>query len=141
MTGYLPFALTNRRKTPRPPQRLAGGFSLCYSPLDQRMIRALANRTNGDVMTASAEEDVLVTVSETLGSAAGKVVAGAKRTASSLGEEKKQLVRVATKVRSKASRAIKKTQKKAKKAASSAKRAVASAKKSVKRVARKLKRR
>ena len=105
------------------------------------MIRPLANRTNGDVMTASAEEDVLVTVSETLGSAAGKVVAGAKRTASSLGEEKKQLVRVATKVRSKASRAIKKTQKKAKKAASSAKRAVASAKKSVKRVARKLKRR
>ena len=66
-------------------------------------------------MTASAEEEVLVTVSETLGSAAGKVVAGAKRTANSLGEEKDQLVRVATKVRSKARRAIKKSQKKAKK--------------------------
>jgi hypothetical protein len=105
------------------------------------MIRPRANRTNGDFMTASAEEDVLVTVGETLGSAAGKVVAGAKRTASSLDEEKKQLVRVATKVRSKASRAIKKTQKKAKKVTRSAKKAVASAKKSVKRVARKLKRR
>ncbi len=66
-------------------------------------------------MTASADEEVLVTVSETLGSAAGKVVAGAKRTANSLGEEKDQLVRVATKVRSKARRAIKKSQKKAKK--------------------------
>src|SRR5882724_8884452 len=90
--------------------------------------------SNGDFMTASAEEDVLVTVSETLGSAAGKVVAGAKRTANSLGEEKDQLVRVATKVRSKARRAIKKSQKKAKKVTTSAKR-------SVKRVARKLKRR
>ncbi len=92
-------------------------------------------------MTASAEEDVLVTVSETLGSAAGKVVAGAKRTASSLDAEKKQLVRVATKVRSKARRAIKKGQSKAKKVTKSAKRAAASAKRSVKRVARKLKRR
>jgi hypothetical protein len=92
-------------------------------------------------MTASAEEEVLVTVGETLGSAAGKVVAGAKRTASSLGEEKDQLVRVATKVRSKARRAIKRSQKKAKKVTSSAKKAVASAKRSVKRVARKLKRR
>jgi hypothetical protein len=105
------------------------------------MIPALANRTNGDFMTASVEEDVLVTVSETLGSAAGKVVAGAKRTAQSLGEEKEQLVRVATKVRSKARRAIKKTQGKAKKVTKSAKRAAASAKRSVKRVARKLKRR
>ena len=92
-------------------------------------------------MIASADEEVLVTVSETLGSAAGKVVAGAKRTANSLGEEKDQLVRVATKVRSKARRAIKKSQKKAKKVTRSAKKAVASAKRSVKRVARKLKRR
>jgi len=92
-------------------------------------------------MTASADEEVLVTVSETLGSAAGKVVAGARRTASSLGEEKAQLVRVANKVRSKARRAINKTQKKAKRVSGSAKKAVASAKKSVKRVARKLKRR
>jgi Sec-independent protein translocase protein TatA len=105
------------------------------------MIRPIANRTNGDFMTASAEEDVLVTVSETLGSAAGKVVAGAKRTAQSLGDEKEQLVRVATKVRSKARRAIKKTQSKAKKVTKSAKKAAASAKRSVKRVARKLKRR
>jgi hypothetical protein len=105
------------------------------------MIPPLANRTNGDFMTASAEEDMLVTVSETLGSAAGKVVAGAKRTAQSLDEEKEQLVRVATKVRSKARRAIKKTQSKAKKVTKSAKRAAASAKRSVKRVARKLKRR
>jgi dihydrofolate reductase len=92
-------------------------------------------------MTASADEEVLVTVSETLGSAAGKVVAGARRTANSLGEEKAQLARVATKVRSKARRAMSKTQKKAKRVSSSAKKAVASAKKSVKRVARKLKRR
>jgi len=92
-------------------------------------------------MTVSAEEEVLVTVGETLGSAAGKIVAGAKRTASSLGEEKDQLVRVATKVRSKARRAINKSQKKAKKVTRSAKKTVASAKRSVKRVARKLKRR
>ena len=99
-------------------------------------------------MTASADEEVLVTVSETLGSAAGKIVAGAKRTADSLGEEKAELVRVATKVRSQAKRVIKKTKTKARTAAKSAKKAVASAKKrvasakrSVKRVARKLKRR
>jgi ribosomal protein L30E len=91
--------------------------------------------------SASAEEEVLVTVSETLGSAAGKVVAGAKRTANSLSDEKAELARVATKVRSKARRAIKTTQKKAKKAAKSAKKAVASARKSVKRAARRLKRR
>lgn len=89
----------------------------------------------------AAEEEVLVTVSETLGSAAGKVVAGAKRTANSLHEEKAELARVATKVRRKARKSIKTTQKKAKKAAKSAKRAVASAKKSVKRLARRLKRR
>ena len=92
-------------------------------------------------MTASADEEVLVTVGETLGSAAGKVVAGAKRTVTSLGEEKDQLVRVATKVRSKAQRAVKKTQRKAKSVTKSAKKAATSAKRSVKRVARKLKRR
>ena len=99
-------------------------------------------------MTASADEEVLVTVGETLGSAAGKIVAGAKRTADSLGEEKAELTRVATKVRSRARRVITKTKKKAgiaaksaKKAVASAKKTVASAKRSVKRVARKLKRR
>lgn len=89
----------------------------------------------------SADENVVVTVSETLGSAAGKVVAGAKRTADSLGAEKAELTRVAKRVRSDARAAIKKTRKKASKAASSAKKAVASAKRSVKRVARRLKRR
>ncbi len=46
-------------------------------------------------MTASAEEEVLVTVGETLGSAAGKVVAAAKRTASTLTDEKRKIVRAA----------------------------------------------
>ena len=94
------------------------------------------------------EEDLLATVGENLGSAAGKIVAGAKRTAESLEPEKAQLARVATKVRSQARTAIKKTEKKAKKAVKSAKKAVksakkkfAKAKKSVKRAARKLKRR
>jgi hypothetical protein len=87
------------------------------------------------------EEDLLATVGENLGSAAGKIVAGARRTADSLGTEKAELTRVAVKVRAKARTAIKQTQKKAKKAAKSAKKAVAKAKKSVKRVARKLKRR
>ena len=94
------------------------------------------------------EEDLLATVGENLGSAAGKIVAGAKRTAESLDTEKAELTRVAVKVRAKARTAIKQTQKKAKKAAKSAKKAVKSAKKavakaqkSVKRVARKLKRR
>ena len=94
------------------------------------------------------EEDLLATVGENLGSAAGKIVAGARRTADSLGTEKAELTRVAVKVRAKARTAIKQTQKKAKKAAKSAKKAVKSAKKavakaqkSVKRVARKLKRR
>ena len=44
-------------------------------------------------MTASAEEEVLVTVGETLGSAAGKVVAAAKRTASTLTDEKRKIAR------------------------------------------------
>ena len=94
------------------------------------------------------EEDLLATVGENLGSAAGKIVAGAKHTAESLGAEKAELTRVAVKVRAKARTAIKQTKKKAKKAAKSAKKAVksakkvvAKAKKSVKRVARKLKRR
>ena len=94
------------------------------------------------------EEDLLATVGENLGSAAGKIVAGARHTADSLGTEKAELTRVAVKVRAKARTAIKQTQKKAKKAAKSAKKAVksakkavASAKKSVKRAARKLKRR
>jgi hypothetical protein len=94
------------------------------------------------------QEDLLATVGENIGSAAGKIVAGAKRTAESLEPEKAQLARVATEVRSKARTAIRQTRKKAKKAAKSAKKAVksakkavAKAKKSVKRVARKLKRR
>lgn len=94
------------------------------------------------------EEDLLATVGENLGSAAGKIVAGAKHTADSLGTEKAELTRVAVKVRAKARTAIKKTEKRAKKAVKSAKKAVKSAKKrfvkakkSVKRVARKLKRR
>jgi predicted GNAT family N-acyltransferase len=87
------------------------------------------------------EEDLLATVGENLGSAAGKIVAGARHTADSLGTEKAELTRVAVKVRAKARTAIKKTEKKAKKAVKSAKKAVAKAKKSVKRVARKLKRR
>jgi len=89
----------------------------------------------------SADENVVVTVGETLGSAAGKVVAGARRTADSLGEEKAELTRVAKKVRSDARAAVKRTKKKAAKAAKSARKAVASAKRSVKRVARGLKRR
>lgn len=89
----------------------------------------------------SADENVVVTVGETLGSAAGKVVAGTRRTVDSLSEEKAELTRVAKRVRSDARAAIKKTKKRAKKAASSARKAVASAKKSVKRVARRLKRR
>jgi ABC-type transporter Mla subunit MlaD len=96
----------------------------------------------------SADENVVVTVGETLGSAAGKIVAGAQRTADSLSDEKAQLTRVAKKVRSDARATIKKTKKKAKKVAKSAKKAVASAKKavasakrSVKRAARRLKRR
>ena len=89
----------------------------------------------------SADEHVVVTVGETLGSAAGKVVAGTRRTVDSLSEEKAELTRVAKKVRSDARAAIKKTKRKAKKAAKSAKKAVASAKRSVKRVARRLKRR
>jgi len=89
----------------------------------------------------SADENVVITVGETLGSAAGKVVAGAKRTADSLGEEKAALTRVARKVRSDTRAAIKKTRKKARKAAKTAKKAVASARRNVKRVARRLKRR
>jgi len=59
-----------------------------------------------------AQEDLLATVGENLGSAAGKIVAGAKRTADSLGTEKAELTRVAVKVRAKARTAIKQTQKK-----------------------------
>ena len=94
-------------------------------------------------MTASvsADEDVLVTVGETLGSAAGKVVAAAKQTAATLTDEKRKIVRAASKVKSKAKRAFNKTKKKSAKVAKSAKRSAASAKRSAKRVARKLKRR
>ena len=101
-----------------------------------------------DPVPQEQEEDLFATVGENLGSAAGKIVAGAKHTAESLGAEKAELTRVAVKVRAKARTAIKQTKKKAKKAAKSAKKAVksakkavAKAKKSVKRVARKLKRR
>ena len=108
---------------------------------------------------ASADEELIITVCETLGSVAGKVVASAKRTASSLSgekdrlssslaEDKKSLDRVATKVRAKTRTAVKKGKKKAaklqssaRKMAKSAKSAAASAKKSVKRAARRLKRR
>jgi len=51
-----------------------------------------------NLMIASAEEEVLVTVGETLGSAAGKVVAAAKRTASPLATKNGKIVRAATKV-------------------------------------------
>jgi hypothetical protein len=90
-------------------------------------------------MTA-ADEEVLVTVAETLGSAAGKVVATARRTASTLDDKKRKIVRAASRARSKASRVLKKTEKKTKKAAKSAKRAAMSAKKSVKRATRRIKR-
>ncbi|HVO58787.1 MAG TPA: hypothetical protein VMT51_13935 [Dongiaceae bacterium] len=103
-------------------------------------------------MTASTDENVLQTTAESLGAAAGKVVASAKRTAASLAgekerlsegldEEKVKLAKVASKVRSDARRTIKKTKKKAAKAASTARKKVASAKRSLKRAARRLKRR
>jgi hypothetical protein len=109
--------------------------------------------------SASADDEVLLTVGETLGSVAGKVVAAAKRTAtslsdekdrlsSSLGEDKKKIGKVATRVRSDARSAVqtakKKTQsakKSVKKAVSSVKSKARSAKRSVKRAARRLKRR
>src|SRR5438309_11878315 len=78
-----------------------------------------------NLMTASAEEEVLVTVGETLGSAAGKVVAAAKRTASTLTDEKRKIVRAASKARSGARRVINKTKRKTSKAAKSAKRQLA----------------
>jgi len=94
-------------------------------------------------MTASvsADEEVLASVGETLGAAAGKVVSAAKHTAATLTDEKRKIVRVASKVKSKAKRVFSKTKKKGSKAAKSAKRSAASAKRRVKRVARKLKRR
>src|SRR5258708_26218488 len=101
-----------------------------------------------DPVPQEQQEDLLATVGENIGSAAGKIVAGVKHTAESLGTEKAELTRVAVKVRAKARTAITRTTKKAKKAAKSATQAVKSAKKvlakakqSVKRVARKLKRR
>lgn len=93
------------------------------------------------LMTASADEEVLVTVGETLGTAAGKVVAAAKRTATTISDKKRKLVRAATKATSKARRVIHKSKRKTTKVTKSAKRSAASAKKSVKRVARRFKRR
>ena len=140
---YLPSRLNepNLPKSPFVAGWVGGGFSLCSWPPWKRMIRALAIRSNGELMTASAEEDVLVNLGETLGTAAGKVVAAAKRTATTITEEKRRVVRAATKARSSARRVINKTKRKTSKAAKSAKRSAASAKRSVKRVARKLKRR
>src|SRR5258708_5714699 len=80
---------------------------------------------------AAPEEDLLATVGENIGSAAGKIVAGAKRTAESLEPERAQLARVATKVRSQARTAIKKTEKKAKTASRPPKKAARSAKEGV----------
>src|SRR5258708_13788246 len=100
-----------------------------------------------DPVPQEQQEDLLATVGENIGSAAGKIVAGAKHTAESLGAEKAELTRVAVKVRAKARTAIKQTKKKAKKAAKSpkktvkfSKKVVAKTKKSPKPVAPKLNR-
>ena len=85
------------------------------------------------------DEVLVITVGETLGSVAGKVVAAAKRTAtslsdekdrlsSSLGEDKKKPGKVATRVRSDARSAVKKAKKKTQSAKKSVKRAVSSVK-------------
>jgi hypothetical protein len=100
-----------------------------------------ANLKEIQMASSSDEQEVLASVGETLGAAAGKVVSAARHTASTLSGEKRKLVRAASKARSNAKRVLKKTAKKTKKAAGSAKRAASSAKKSVKRAARRLKRR
>jgi hypothetical protein len=91
--------------------------------------------------SADTFDDAVIDAGETIGATAGKVVAGARRTAATLNEQKVKLAGVASQATSETRRVVKETKREAKKAVKSAKKLAASAKKSVKRVARKLKRR
>jgi hypothetical protein len=97
-------------------------------------------------MTAatSADEEVLVSVAETLGAAAGKVVSAARQGAATLAHQTKKLERRASTAGAKAKSVLKKTKRRTAKLAKSAKRSAnsarKSAKRSVKKAARKLKR-
>lgn len=93
------------------------------------------------MISADSFEDTLMDAGQTVGATAGKVVAGARRTAVTLNEHKEKLAGAAAQAKSETRRVVKEAKREGKKAVKSAKKVVASAKKSVKRVARKLKRR